>query len=535
VSLRARLLLGLVVLVAAGLGVAAIVTYTEQRSFLLSRLDQQVLAAVDPIFQQLGVHHDGDMHRPRGGRLDSLPSHGFITGAGGPPGGPPPQSFLPSGTYGAQLNSAGQVVGNPKLACCGTGGAGPALPRHYPVSSSVSQPHLFTTNSSSGGSLRYRVLALVSAGPGASAGTTVVGVPLSAVDQTLHRLLLVELLVAGGVLLGVIALALVVIRVGLRPLEQMERVAGEIAAGDLARRVSPATPRTEVGRLGLALNGMLVRIEQAFADRRASEERLRRFLSDASHELRTPLASIRGYAELFRLGATRDGADLERAMARIESEAARMGVLVEDLLLLARLDELPRSRRDTVDLRELAERVAADARAIAPDRLIDVRSDGPALVAGDPDQLHQVLANIVRNAATYTPAGTPIELRLQQYDAQVRVEIRDHGPGLPEGAADRVFERFWRSEPGRARGRGGAGLGLAIAQAIVQAHAGEVDARNAPGGGALFEVRLPELAGGVGAQSSASLEDDESTPNDLSASARTPPTRVEGEPTTVDR
>jgi two-component system OmpR family sensor kinase len=270
-------------------------------------------------------------------------------------------------------------------------------------------------------------------------------------------------------------------------------VASEIARGNLSRRVTPADDRTEVGRLGTSLNEMLGQIEQAFIDRSESEDRLRRFLSDASHELRTPLASIRGYAELFRLGATDKPEELARAMARIEAEAARMGVLVENLLLLARLDELPEMRLVPVELRELAEQVAQDTRAIAPEREVRVMAGDAVQVLADPEQLRQVLANLTRNAVIHTPPQAPIEISVRREGDQAVLEVRDHGTGLPAGAGDHVFDRFWRTEGGRTRGRGGSGLGLAIVKAIVQAHHGDVRASDAPGGGAVFRVTLPAL------------------------------------------
>jgi two-component system OmpR family sensor kinase len=235
---------------------------------------------------------------------------------------------------------------------------------------------------------------------------------------------------------------------------------------------------------------MLGQIEQAFGERQASEDRLRRFLSDASHELRTPLTSIRGYAELFRMGATASTEDTEKAMARIEEEATRMGILVEDLLALARLDEMPLPRREAVDLEPLARDAADDARAAAREREVTLTLAGEHIVSGDPSQLRQVLANLMRNALTHTPAGSPIELSLTGANGSVRIEVRDHGPGLPQGSQDSVFERFWRSETGRERGRAGAGLGLAIVAAIVAAHGGKVSADNAPGGGAVFTIEL---------------------------------------------
>jgi two-component system OmpR family sensor kinase len=322
-------------------------------------------------------------------------------------------------------------------------------------------------------------------------GTRFGVLPLDDTEQTLHRLLRIEGMVIAGILLALGALAWWLVSIGLRPLERMGRTAGSIAAGDLSRRVDPASTSTEVGRLGLALNRMLERLEEAFAKQRASEERLRTFIADASHELRTPLASIRGYAELFRIGAARNAEDTEKAMSRIESEAARMGVLVEDLLTLARLDEVRDVIREDVDLGRLAGDAVDDARATAPDRDIDLRASGRAHVAGDPHQLRQVFANLLRNALVHTPPGTPIEVDVRGEGMTTVLDVRDHGPGLPTDENDALFERFWRAEHGRERGKAGAGLGLAIVAGIVAAHHGEVHAENAPGGGARFTVRLP--------------------------------------------
>jgi two-component system OmpR family sensor kinase len=319
----------------------------------------------------------------------------------------------------------------------------------------------------------------------------VIAVPLHDVDQTLQRLIEVEALVGGGVILALIALGWMVIRVSLLPLERIGRVASEIAHGNLSKRVTPANDRTEVGRLGMSLNEMLTQIEHAFDERSRSEERLRRFLADASHELRTPLASIRGYAELFRLGAAREPAEIERAMERIEAEATRMGGLVESLLLLARLEELPQAPLVEVDLIQLVEHAAQDTRAAAPDREVLVHRGDPVQVLGDPEQLGQVLANLTRNAVVHTPPATSIEITVSSEKGQAVIEVRDHGPGLPPNAGDHLFDRFWRPEGGRTRGRGGAGLGLAIVKAIVHGHGGEVHADNPDDGGATFRVTLP--------------------------------------------
>jgi two-component system OmpR family sensor kinase len=474
VSLRARLLIGLLALVVIGLGAADIVTYEEQRSFLFTRVNQEVSDSRVPVAVTLGVIHPG---APK-------------TRPVAPGAGRAPTAFQTSGTYGVLLDSSGRVIAGPHAFTSSDQPAPPppALPAKLPVSQFKSaRLHLFTVNSQSGSALQYRAAALAVSG----GRVLVIAVPLRDAEQTLQRLVVVEALVAAAVILAVTALGWIVIRLGLRPLERMGRVANEIAHGDLTRRVSPDDQRTEVGRLGASLNQMLVQIEQAFDDRGESEDRLRRFLSDASHELRTPLASIRGYAELFRLGAAEDPEELERAMSRIEAEATRMGVLVENLLLLARLDELPEVRLVPVDLRELAEHAAQDTRAVAPERDVRLTADGAVQVLADPEQLRQVLANLTRNAIIHTPPDTAIEITVRREGDRALLEVRDHGRGLPADAGDQVFDRFWRTEGGRSRGRGGAGLGLAIVKAIVQAHHGEVHAGNAPGGGALFRVTLP--------------------------------------------
>jgi two-component system, OmpR family, sensor kinase len=479
-SLRARLLIGLVVLCAVGLGVMAVVTYEEQRSFLITRVNQQVGDSRLPVAVALDVIH------PQGATTPPRPA----ATAGGAPG-----TFQTSGTYGIVLGADGKVVQSHSFTYGEPAASPPSLPGKLPISQFRSRTiHLFTVNSVSGSGLRYRVAAFSLT----DGRTLVIAVPLRDVDQTLQRLLVVELLVGAAVIVALVVLGWIVIRVGLRPLERMGRVASEIAHGNLSRRVAPANDRTEVGRLGTSLNEMLGQIERAFADRTRGEESLRRFLADASHELRTPLASIRGYAELFRLGAASDSADVGRAMSRIEAEATRMGVLVDNLLLLARLEELPETPLVEVDLTELAEHTAQDTRAAAPDRPVVVHAGRPVRVLGDPAQLRQVFSNLTRNAVIHTPSGTAIEITVATEGERALIEVRDHGPGLPPDAGDRLFERFWRTEGGRTRGRGGAGLGLAIVKAIVGGHHGEVDARTAEGGGAVFTATLPLMGKAAG-------------------------------------
>ncbi|HYU92299.1 MAG TPA: HAMP domain-containing sensor histidine kinase, partial [Actinomycetota bacterium] len=344
-----------------------------------------------------------------------------------------------------------------------------------------------------GGDPTYQaVAAALSPGP----GTLIVAIPLTEVSATLDRLLGVELVVSGIALLLVAGFALWLVRLGLRPLEGIGATAGAIAAGDLSRRVEPATERTEVGRLGLALNAMLAQIEAAFEERRASENRLRRFVADASHELRTPLTSIRGYAELFRRGADSRPEDLAKSMQRIEAEAARMGVLVDDLLLLARLDQGRPLDRELVDLARIVEEAVDSARAVEPDRPIDLELHGPAWVSGDAGRLRQAVDNLLDNARVHTPASSRVRVIAgPDDDGGVLLNVEDEGPGLPAQVATRAFERFYRGDPSRSRSKGGAGLGLSIVAAIVEAHGGTVTVRSEEGAGATFEVRLPASGG----------------------------------------
>jgi two-component system OmpR family sensor kinase len=300
------------------------------------------------------------------------------------------------------------------------------------------------------------------------------------------------MVVVSAVVLGGLALVSAwVVRLGLRPLGEIGETAEAIAAGDLSRRVERAEPDTEVGRLGMALNAMLGQIEDAFSRRAASEERLRRFVADASHELRTPLTSIRGYAELFRQGASERPEDLANAMRRIEEEATRMGVLVEDLLLLARLDQGRPLEQVPVDLLRLAADAVADARAVSPERTITLTGDDPVVVTGDEARLRQVAANLLANAAVHTPPGTPVHVRVMAEDGRARLDVRDEGPGLPPGVGDQVFERFFRADAARSRATGGSGLGLSIVAAVAEAHGGRARLESAPGPGAWFVVELP--------------------------------------------
>ncbi len=450
-SLRARVLVSVLALAAAGLVIMAVVTYAEQRTFLIERVDGEARDAVPALSQLL----DSEGFRPAA----NAPEQGEGSRQ---PGAPSPQSGrprgpgvnLPPGTYGQRRAADGRVLHDTLIKYSSSEAEAPE-PR-IPAVIPLEKP--FTVGSV-GSSQQYRAYEIRDP---EDSGLTVVAIPLRDVDQTLDRLLLVEGLVIAGVLAALGLSAFFVVKIGLRPLDRIEHTAGQIAAGDLSKRVSPATSRTEVGRLGLALNAMLDRLEQAFAARAASEERLRQFLADASHELRTPLASIRGYAELFRMGATAGGEDTELAMRRIEEESKRMGVLVEDLLTLARLDETRERRREAVDVAALARDAVQDARATAPERPIELSAPERAVVAGEELQLRQVLANLLRNTLVHTPAGTPVEVSVADGEREVTIGVRDHGAGLPAGSTEKLFDRFWRTQHGRERGKAGAGLGLSI-------------------------------------------------------------------------
>jgi two-component system OmpR family sensor kinase len=477
-SLRARLMLGLLALAAVGLLIADAVSYAALRSYLLDRVDHQVESALPLVGKSFGPVL---IQRQVGGKTRApVPLPPPLTAQTGQP---VPQ--LPPGVFGELRNARGKVIHKRSFSLGQGTTSRPELPAQVPVSPPGSL-EVFTAPGT--GSSGYRAIAV---SPGDHAGTLVAAVSLQDTDQTLSHLRLIGGIVTAAVLAALAALTWWVIRVGLRPLERMEHTANAIAAGDMAARVETTDERTEVGRLGAALNSMLGQIEVAFADREASENRLRRFLADASHELRTPLTSIRGYAEAFRLGPARDPEKLEQAMSRIEEEAGRMGVLVNELLTLARLDEVREPVQKPVDLASIAAGACADARAAAPDRRIELAAGGRTEVTGDRHQLHQVVANLLRNAVQHTPAGSPIEVSISQSEREVRLAVRDHGEGLPDGAAEHAFERFWRHPRSRRPQDGGAGLGLAIVEAIAEAHGGRATARNSADGGAVFEVTLP--------------------------------------------
>ena len=495
-SLRARLTLALTALAAVGLVIFGWSTYSLYARSRYEQVDDQLRSSVTPMTvtmlgqlsggEAAGVDVDGD-GRTGLGQFGSLPGQD----GGGDPNRPQPQVVAPTGTYGELQDSSGAVVASVQLS---DDYAQPDVPDDIDLQGERSQ--VFETGSVEGGT-RWRVFA--GRVDDQSGLVTVVAVPLDDVDQSLHQLILIET-VAGATLLALLAGgSWLILRRGLHPLERMATTARTIRAGDLHQRVEPADDHSEVGELGLAINTMLTDLEEAFAERDATERKLRQFLADASHELRTPLTSIQGFAELFRLGQERpagpDGepaVDLPVILRRIEEESARMKTLVEDLLMLARLDETRELQMVPVDLSVLAADACTDAVASAPDRKVSLDAPDPVVVKGDGDQLRQAIANLVTNALKHTPDGSPLDVATRVEDGRGVVTVRDHGPGIAGEDAERVFDRFWRADESRTGT--GAGLGLSIVAAITAAHGGEASVENVPeadGGGARFTLRLP--------------------------------------------
>jgi two-component system OmpR family sensor kinase len=464
-SLRARLLAVLVSLTAIGLVVAGIATYAALQSFLVDRVDRTATGAAEAISRTL------ERGRPGGpGGLDAI-------GEANP------------GIYVGAVDAAGTV----RWAAIGTRPGDTPLPQPdlaaARASAAATAADPITVKAVEGGT-EFRI----SVRPLAAGQLLVVAAPLNDTRDTLHQLLLVEIVVAVSVLTAVFLLGLWLVRVGLRPLGRIEHTAAAIAGGDLSRRVENDDPRTEVGRLGGALNTMLGQIEEAFDERTASEQRLRRFVADASHELRTPLAAVRAYAELFDRGARERPDDLERAMTGIQRESRRMGLLVDDLLLLARLDQGRPLERQPVDLREVARDSVEAARTLDPGRELELDAPEPVEVEGDRERLRQVLDNLLANVRAHTPPGSAAAVHVLARGDEAVVEVADTGPGLSDEQREHVFERFYRGDNSRSRDAGGAGLGLAIAAAIAESHGGSasvIDAGANGGNGLTVRVTIP--------------------------------------------
>ena len=534
-SLRTKLIIGLLALVIAAVAAISISSVYVLRSYLTSQDDSQ-LRSVYSLIQSQGLNPltPGVTYQ----------LHGVLIAVEEP---------------GVPLSPSGQEGGMPGYGGDRQVSSLPSVPTSQ-LWAYANKDKLVTVAAQSGDHT-WRVLTtpvtyLLPTATGTTqqvTGTLIMGADLGTINAVIAGLAATAVII-GAIIVAILALAIVmVVRASLRPLVDIEETAGEIAAGHLNRRVPERDPRTEIGSLGRSLNIMLSQIETAFHAQEASEaaahqseERMRRFIADASHELRTPVTTIRGFAEYYRQrgglvrrwdrdreeqagaadaapGAAAEGGlapqDLDRIMIRVEKEAARMGMLVEDLLLLARLDKQRPLARQPVDLLSLAADAVGDARLLAPSRTIDlsVQPGAAFLVIGDEPRLRQVIGNLMSNALTHTPDGTPIEVSVSSgtLDPQAGdhtpaaiLDVTDQGPGMTQEQARRVFERFYRADQARTRATGGSGLGLAIVRALVVAQGGVASVRTAEGQGATFRIALPLAPEALGYPDDSDAADD---------------------------
>jgi two-component system OmpR family sensor kinase len=544
--LRVKLTSALLALVAVALAVISITGISVLKSYLLGQTDAQLASYnAQPLQHAIQDYLSG---------AQTTVETGGLALAWVPAGGHVHMVIRPGVLFSPQ-SSQGRILPSPAI----------------PASASWLNSHdgKPTTVAAKSGNARWRVLAyphqFIFPDGTTITGTVIVGLDVSNVYRTIGRLIGIDLIVSLIIILVLAVVGIALVRTSLRPLTEIEGTAEAIAAGDLTRRVPDRDARTEVGRLGRSLNAMLSQIEFAFRARadsemaaRRSEDRIRQFVADASHELRTPLTAIRGFAEYYRQrGGLENGAgsaaaglsgpgsagpdapgqkdagietgpageplatpaddgspltrvDLDRIMRRVEQESSRMGVLVEDMLLLARLDQQRPLESRPVDLLTLTADAVHDARVMAPARSIElmVGSGAAPIVLGDEVRLRQVIGNLMSNALIHTPDGTPVEVRIRSGTLDdgpgpgpaprpgtprpaVILEVADSGPGLTPDQAERAFERFYRADQARARQAGGTGLGLAIVAALVTAHGGAVQVEPTPGGGATFRITLP--------------------------------------------
>jgi two-component system OmpR family sensor kinase len=509
-SLRAKLIASLLALVIIALVVISVVGVMFMRTYLIGQADSTLKSG--NLQNEAGFAvNDLLSGNPCGHNVLGLANQGYAVW------------WIPAG---GPIQQVAQPLSSGFSTSCQGTGYGPSIRAIAAVAPAlVATSGLTTTVPGQTSGDRWRVISETEGLTNGGTGTMIVGMDVSSVYTTIQQLTGVDVVVS-IVILSVLALAgWAVVQTNLRPLVDIEATAGEIAAGHLNRRVPERDPRTEVGSLGRSLNIMLSQVEAAFHAREESEqaahqseERMRRFIADASHELRTPLTAIRGFAEYYRQrgglvlgngGLTPD--DLERIMRRVEKEAARMGLLVEDLLMLARLDQQRPLARQPVDLLTLAADAVHDARLLAPARDVDlsVQPGAAFLVIGDEPKLRQVIGNLMNNALTHTPEGTPIQVtissgvldpRAGDPTPAVLLDVIDHGPGLTPEQADRVFERFYRADQARTRSTGGSGLGLAIVDALVTAQGGIASVDTVAGQGARFRIALPLAPEALGSQ-----------------------------------
>jgi two-component system OmpR family sensor kinase len=465
-TLRARLLLALGLLLAIALLVSGGLVIGLTRAELITQVDNDLLTATpadlatvpgaegspaDPTGRRFALL----VYEPNGALVETLPA--------GLPGSPDPLPALPNGGIRSLPTDARTIVEMPSV----------------------------------DGSLSYRVRTL----RGQLRLQPVVAVlaaPMSGIEASIRVLTRTLVLVGALVLAAMVIVGWFLIRHDLRPLETVTATAERISEGDLSQRVGMPDDGSEVGRLGHAFDTMLDQIETAFDSqhqalvaKERSEGQLRQFVADASHELRTPLTAVRGYSELYRAGGLDEPEALEQAMTRIGSESRRMAALVEDLLLLARLDQGRPLRDDSVALSEIVNDALLDLRAVEPERPVEASIEPDVVVEGDEDRLRQVIGNLLTNVRVHTPADAPVEISLASRDGFSTLKVSDHGPGVDPAHVERIFDRFYRADTARSRDRGGSGLGLSIAASVASAHGGEITYSSTPGGGATFTLTLP--------------------------------------------
>lgn len=528
-SLKARLLLVIVLVALSALLVTEVATYSSLESYLYQRVDQRLSQSVGLYTRLID---DGAVISTCAGPVGDVAPGTNWGVAGQQPAGVQPSNATQIQSIQIRT-SAGNLIGDQICPSYVNGVAYtpnvpvtiPGLPTSPQALGNSTTAVYFTTQSVQRGGPPFRVQVTTLAG----GDQLVIAQPLANEVSTLHRLMTVEFVVAGAAMLLALAVGWMLVRVGLRPLDEMEAAAGLIAGGsgggsnaadgweaagpadgtagsqavedNLKVRLPGEDPNTEVGRLAITLNIMLTRLEDAFESRRlsesrlsVSEEQLRRFVADASHELRTPLAAISAYAELFSRGAADNGADLERMLKGIQSETKRMTGLVNDLLLLANLDEGSKAAYKEVEMTKICVDAVATSNLVGPEWKVSFSADNPVEVFGDAAALRQVLDNLLANIRIHTPPGTSAHVVLERRSQWAVITVTDEGPGMPQSQADHIFERFYRADPSRTRSSGGAGLGLSIVQAIVIAHGGAVSACSMEGEGMSFEVQLPVSA-----------------------------------------
>ncbi len=468
-SLRNRLTIGVLVLSAIGFVGAGVGSQALLRNYLINQVDAQLLSVVGGVAERLdraGIADDTDQDNQRSAQS--------IT----------PLNRVPTSTSVTVLDPFGNLIG-------GIGGdfnsnkitdyVKGLLPGQ--VAAYGSKPF---TIEAPGSDFRVATTVLPS-----SLGSVIVAQSLADFDKTTRQIGSVFLIIGSLVLLFIAIASRQVVKVGMRPLKKIEETAEKIAAGDLSARLENFEPDTEVGRLSTSLNTMLSRIEEAFDARKQSEDKLRRFVADASHELRTPLTAIRGFAELHRQGAVPDGEKTNELISRIEKESMRMGYLVEDLLMLARMDQARELVVTDVDLSSLLQEAVTSAQVAGPDHVITSNISAGVMTKGDADKIYQVVTNLLANARAHTPAGTAITVSAFKEGVDSFVTIADNGPGLSAEDQARIFERFYRVDASRQRNsKDGSGLGLSIVDAVMRAHGGDVTVASELGKGAAFTLHF---------------------------------------------